>query len=177
MGDQEGVATQLAALLQRLAVLTTIGAALAPFLAGALPATFDEGAARSHSRPKGRKGGGGPAQPPPPPPTAEQAMIASLQGHIASLQGVINTLRRELAESRGEPPPARSLATAPARAATMTTTTMTTTTTKSSTLTKTATANKAAASTSRAARVWQLAGRDPNRCPTNAQAQQAATAP
>ena len=44
-----------------------------------------------------------PAQPPPAPPTAEQAMIASLQRQIASLEGVINTLRRELAESRGEP--------------------------------------------------------------------------
>ena len=33
-------------------------------------------------------------------------MIASLQRQIASLEGVINTLRRELAESRGEPTPA-----------------------------------------------------------------------
>ena len=71
MGDQEGVATQLAALLQRPMVLTAIGAALAPFLAGAPPATVDEGAARNRSRFKGRKGGGGPAQPPPPPPTTE----------------------------------------------------------------------------------------------------------
>ena len=57
MGDQAGVATQLAALLQRPAVYTAIGAALAPFLAGAPPATVDKGAARSHSRSKGRKGG------------------------------------------------------------------------------------------------------------------------
>ena len=100
MGDQEGVATQLAALLRRPALLTAIGAALAPFLAGAPPATIDEGAARIRSRSKGRKGGGGPTQPPPSPPTAEQAMIASLQRQIVSLEGVINTLRREPAESR-----------------------------------------------------------------------------
>ena len=75
MGDQAGLATQLAALLQRPAVLTAICAALAPFLAGAPPVNIDEGAARSRSRSRGRKGGGGPAHPPPP-PTAEQAMIA-----------------------------------------------------------------------------------------------------
>ena len=68
MGDQEGVATQLAALLQRPAVLTAIGAALASFLAGAPPATIDEGAARSRSRSKGRKGGGGPPSRPALPP-------------------------------------------------------------------------------------------------------------
>ena len=44
---------------------------------------------------------------PPPPPTSEEAMIASLQRYIASLEGVINTLRCELAESRGEPATAR----------------------------------------------------------------------
>ena len=69
------MATQLAALLQCRAVLTAIGAALAPCLAGAPPATIDEGAARSRSRSKGRKGGAGAAQPSPPPPTAEQAMM------------------------------------------------------------------------------------------------------
>ena len=45
--------------------------------------------------------------PSPPPPTPEQAMIASLQRYIASLEGVINTLRCEPAESRGEPATAR----------------------------------------------------------------------
>ena len=115
MGDQEGVATQLAALLQRPAVLTAIGAALAAVLAGAPPATVDDGAARSRSRSKGRKGDGGPAQQPLPPPTAEQAMIASLQRQVASLEGVINILRRELAESRGEQAVARSLAIAAER--------------------------------------------------------------
>ena len=60
MGDPEGVATQLATLLQRPAVLTAIGAALAPFLAGTQPAATDELAARSRSRSKGRKGGRGP---------------------------------------------------------------------------------------------------------------------
>ena len=48
--------------------------------------------------------------PPPPAPTAEQAMIASLQRQIASLEGVINTLRRELAESWGELAPSQCLA-------------------------------------------------------------------
>ena len=74
MGDQEGVATQLAALLQCPAVVTAIGAALAPFLAGTPPAAIDHGAARSRSRSKGRKGGGGPIEPPtphPPPPSKQ----------------------------------------------------------------------------------------------------------
>ena len=100
-------------------------------------------------------------------------MVASLQCQIVSLQGVINTLRRELAESRGEPAPARSLATAAALAATTTKTT----TTETSKWTKTATANKAAAPTSRAAPTWQLPGRDPNRRPRVAQGQQATAAP
>ena len=99
MGDQAGVATQLAALLHRPEVLTALGAALAPLLAGVPPATINEGAAtRSRSRSKGGRGGNRPAQPPPAPPTAKQAMIASLQRQIASLEGVINTLRRERAE-------------------------------------------------------------------------------
>ena len=34
--------------------------------------------------------------------TVEHAMIASLQRPFASLDGAINTLRREVAESRGE---------------------------------------------------------------------------
>ena len=118
MDDQAGVATQLAALLQRPAVLTALGAALAPFLAGATPASIDEGAACGRSRSKGPKGGSGPAQPPPPPhSTAEQAMIASLQRQIASLEGVIDTLCRKLAESQGEPAPTRSEATTAAEAA------------------------------------------------------------
>ena len=41
----------------------------------------------------------------PPPPTMERAMIALLRCQIAFLEGVINTLRREQAESRGEPAP------------------------------------------------------------------------
>ena len=118
MGDQAGVATQLAALLQRPEVLTALGAVPAPFLAGAPPAAIEEGAAtRSRSHSKGGKGGSGPAEPPPSPPSAEQAMIASLQRQIASLEGVINTLRRELAESRGEPAPAASAWTGTATAA------------------------------------------------------------
>ena len=68
MGDKAGVATQLATLLQRPAVLTAKGAVLAAFLAGAPPATVNERAARSRSRSKGRKGGGGSAQQPAPPP-------------------------------------------------------------------------------------------------------------
>ena len=100
MGDQEGVATQLAALLQRPTVHTAISAALAPFLAGVPPATVNEGAARSRSRSRGRQGGGEPAKQRPS-PTAERAMIASLQRQSASLEGVINALRRELAQSRG----------------------------------------------------------------------------
>ena len=158
MGDQEGVATQLATLLQRPTVLTAIGAALAPFLAGIPLATIDEGAARNRSRCKARKGGGGPAQPPLPPPTAEQAMIALLQRQFASLKGVINTLRHELAESRGEPAQARSPAT-------------------TTTTTKTTAAAKKAAPTTRAAPSWQLAGRYFNRRPRNAQAQQAVASP
>ena len=130
MGDQAGVATPLAALLQRPAVLMAIGAALAPFLARAPPAAMDEGAARSRSRSNSRKGGAVPAQPPPPPPTAEQAMIALLRRQIASLEGIIHTLRRELAESPGEPAPSRS---------------PTTTTAPAATTTKTATAAKKAA--------------------------------
>ena len=118
MGDQAGVATQLAALLQRPEVLTALGAALAPFLAGVPPAAIDEGAAtRSRSRSKAGTGGTRPAQPPPAPPTAQQAMIASLQRQIASLEGVINTLRRELAESRGVPALAASARTGAATAA------------------------------------------------------------
>ena len=61
MGDQEGVGTQPVALLQRPAVFTAIGAALAPLLAGAPPATIHEGAAHGRSRSKGPEG----AQPPP----------------------------------------------------------------------------------------------------------------
>ena len=118
MNDQAGVATHLAALLQRPEALTALGAALAPFLAGAPPAAIDEGAAaRSHSRSKGRKGGSRPAHPPLAPPTAEQAMIASLRRQITSLEGVINTLRRELAASRGETAPAASARTGTATAA------------------------------------------------------------
>ena len=118
MGDQAWVATQIAALLRRPAVLTAIGAALAPFIAGAPPATVDEGAARGRSDSKGRKGGGGSAQAPPPPPsTAEQAMIASLQRQIACLEGVINSLCRELEESRRELAPKRPKTAAPAPAA------------------------------------------------------------
>ena len=118
MGDQAGVATQLAALLQCPEVLTALGAALAPFLAGAPPVAIDEGAAtRSRSRSKRGKGGSRPAQPPPAPPTSEHAMIASLQRQIASLEGVINTFRRELAESRGEPALAASTRTGTATAA------------------------------------------------------------
>ena len=69
MGDQAGVATQLAALLQRPEVITALGAALAPFLAGVPPAATNEGAAtRSHSRSKGDKGAIAlPSRPPPPP--------------------------------------------------------------------------------------------------------------
>ena len=77
MGDQEGVATQLAALQQRPAVLTAIGTALAPFLVGTLLTAIDEGAARSRSRSKGRKGGGRPAQPPPPYRRASNDRIAT----------------------------------------------------------------------------------------------------
>ena len=77
MGDEMGVATQLGVVLQRPAVLTAIGAALALFLAGAPPVTINEGAARSRSRFRGRKEGGGPAQTPP--STAEQVMMASLE--------------------------------------------------------------------------------------------------
>ena len=44
-------------------------------------------------------------------------MIASLQRQIAFLEGVINTLRRELAQSRGEPAPASSARTGAATAA------------------------------------------------------------
>ena len=100
MGDQAGVATQLAALLQRPEVFTALGAARASFLAGVPPAAIDEGVAtRSRSHSKGGKGGSRPAQPPLAPPTTEQAMIASLHRQITSLEGVINTLRRELAES------------------------------------------------------------------------------
>ena len=172
MGDQAGVATQLAAILRCPAVFTAIGAAVAPFLAGAPPATVDEGAAPSRSRSKGCKGGGGSAQPPPP-QTAEHAMIASLQRQIASLEGVINTLRRELAESRGEPAPTRPRAAASAPAA------LTTASAKSraATTTATAAADKAAASTSRAANTWQLAGQSHSRHPKNAQAKQVAAAP
>ena len=74
MGDQEGVVTHVAALLRRAAVLTAIGVAMAPFLAGTPPAPIDEGAARSPSRSRGRKGGVGPAQLPPPlpPPPSKQ---------------------------------------------------------------------------------------------------------
>ena len=79
-------------------------------------------------------------------------MIASLQRQIVSLEGVMNTLCRELAESRGEPAPAWSLATAAAPAVTTTTTTS-----------KTVTANKKAAPTSGPAPVWQLVGMDSNR--------------
>ena len=43
-------------------------------------------------------------------------MIKLLQRHIASLEGVINTLRRELAESRGELAPAPDPATPTASA-------------------------------------------------------------
>ena len=89
-------------------------------------------------------------------------MIASVHRQFAFLEGVINTLRRELAESRGEPAPAWSLATAAAPAPTTTTTT---------------TANKKAGPTSRAAPVWPPAGRDPNRRLRTAQAQQAEAAP
>ena len=44
-------------------------------------------------------------------------MIASLQRQIASLEGVPNTLRRELAESIGEPAPAAAARTGTAAAA------------------------------------------------------------
>ena len=174
MGDPAGAATQLAALLQRPAVLTALGVALAPFLAGTPPATIDEGAARGRSRSKGGKGGGRPAQPPPTPPTAEQAMIASLQRQIASLEGVINTLRRELAESRGEPAPARTEAATAAQAAS------TTTAAKhqvASTTPAAAATGKAAAATSKAATAWQLAGPSHSRHSKSAQATQGATPP
>ena len=100
---------------------------------------------------------------PPPPPTAEQAMIASLQLQIGSLEGVINALRRELAEWRGEPAPAQSPAAPSAPAAT--------------TMAKTTTAAKKAAPATRAAPGWQLQGGGPNRCPRSAQAQQTAAPP
>ena len=69
MGDQAGAATQRAALVQRPEVLTDLGAALAPFLAGAPLAAIDEGAAtRSRSRSKGGKGGQQTCQAAPCPP-------------------------------------------------------------------------------------------------------------
>ena len=93
-------------------------------------------------------------------------MIASLQRQIASFEGVINTLRRELAETRGEPASTRPRATAPAPAAS----TKAAAKAKAATTTKTATASKVDASTSMAATTWQLAGRDPGRRPKNAHA-------
>ena len=167
MGDQGGVANLLGALLQCPAVLTAIGAALAPFLAGAPPVTVDEGAARGRSHSKGRKGGGGSAQPPPPPPLLRQ---------IASLEGVINTLRCQLADLRGEPAPTRPRAAAAAPAASTTAAAKA----KAATPTATAAAGKAAASTSKAATTWQPAGQNHSQhspANANAQAKQTAAAP
>ena len=75
-------------------------------------------------------------------------MIASLQRQIASLQGVIDTLCRELAESRGEPSVAQTLAAAAVPAA--------------STKRTAAAATKRAAPATRAAPGWQLAGGGPS---------------
>ena len=76
---------------------------MAPFLVGTPPSASGRHAAAPG--PRGEKGAEGPPSRPPPPPGAEQAMIALLQHQIASFQGVINTLRCELAESRGESTP------------------------------------------------------------------------
>ena len=62
---------------------------------------------------QGAQRGQGTCPAPPPPPTAEQKMIASLHRQIASLESVINTLRRELAESGSELAPTQP-GTAPA---------------------------------------------------------------
>ena len=169
------MATQLAALLQRPAVLTAIGAALAPFLAGARPANTDEGAAHNCSRSRGKKGGRRPAQHPPLPlPTAEQAMIASLQRQIASLEGVINTLRHELAESRGAEPrgePAPALDPA-ALAAVATTTAAIAASAKKAAPKNPQQASVPKSDTARTAPAWQLVGGGPNRRSRNAQVQQ-----
>ena len=100
-------------------------------------------------------------------------MIASLQRQIASLEGVINTPRRELAESRGEPAPTRPMTAAAAPAASATAAAKA----KAATTTTTAAADKVAASTSRAAIARQLAGQNHSRRSKNAQAKQAAAAP
>ena len=148
-------------------MLTAIGAALAPFLSGAPLATVYEWAARSRSRSKERKGGGVSAQPPPPPPpTTERAMIALLRCQIAFLEGVINTLRREQAESRSEPAPTRLKAATAAPAAS--------TTAAAKAKAATAPADKTVAYTSRAATTWQLAGQNHSRRCKGAQAKRAA---
>ena len=100
MGDQAGVATQLAVILQRPRILTALGPVLAPLLAGAPRATINEEAAtRGRSRSNGSIGGSRPAQLPPSLPTVEQPMIAFLERSITSFEGVINTLCHELAET------------------------------------------------------------------------------
>ena len=177
MGDQAGVATQLAALLQRPAVLTAICAIQAPFFAGVSPATPDEGAALGRSGSKRCKRGNGPAQPPPPLPlTAEQATIASLQPQIASLEDVINSLRRELAKSRGEPAPTRPEADAAAPAAS-TTAAAKRMAAKRTPAAAAAAAGKAAASTYKAATTLQLAGQSHTERPKIAKTTPGASSP
>ena len=100
-------------------------------------------------------------------------MIASLQRQIASLEGVINTLRRELAESQGEPAPTRPRVAAAAPAASTTAAAKA----KAAMTTVSAAADKAAAPTSRAATTWRLAGQNHTRHSKNARAKQAAAAP
>ena len=73
-------------------------------------------------------------------------MIASLQRQIESLEEVINELRRDVRDSRGELALPRLMAGVPAPAASTTAAAKA----KSATTTKTAPASKAAASTSTA---------------------------
>ena len=106
-------------------------------------------------------------------PTAERATIASLQRQIPSFEGVIKTLRRELAESRGEPAPTRPSAAVAAPAAS----TIAAAKAKAATPAATAAADKAAAFTARTTSAWHLARQNHSRRCQNAQAKQAAAKP
>ena len=96
-------------------------------------------------------------------------MIALLQRQIVSLEGVINTLRRVLAKSRGEPAPARIGAATAAQAAPMPTAAKRKAT---STTPATAANGKAPAAMSKAATAFQLAGPSHRRRLKGAQAPQ-----
>ena len=98
-------------------------------------------------------------------------MIASLQRQIASLEGVINTLRRELGESRGEPAPASSARTDAAAAAQAAPAATTTTKRKAASTTPHAAATNGttAATPPKTSTSWQLAGSSHSRRSRGAQ--------